>query len=511
MRIDELLKQSVLQHGDNVAVCDEYQAVNYQQLDAIIDNLVRLLLEKGVSKGDRIGIWLYKSVHFVAFMQAVLRVGACYVPLDPRDESERINTIIADCAISLLVCHCKLAGELQIVASTPRIFVPEPMDVQGLVEFTQSLSELPDATPPISGDIQSNDQQSADKQGNDNAFILYTSGSTGTPKGVCISHRNALAFITWAASATGVTASDRLASHAPFHFDLSVFDLYVSFLTGAQVHLIPESMAFIPEKLVDFVAQQQITVLYCVPSILIMMMSSGELLERQLPALKTLVYAGEPFPLKQLRTLFDAWHQQVAFFNFYGPTETNVCTSYKIEQITDDMSAIPIGSAASGNRVWAADENGNEVQPGEEGELLVAGPTVMLGYWGREPHGDAPYATGDIVKRIDEDHYLYVGRKDHMVKIRGVRIELGEIESALLQTEAIKQAVACVVGKGLEAKLVAFVVADTKVTLLQVKRLMAQKLPRHMMLNKLVQCSEFPVTKNGKVDRKQLLTRLNPS
>jgi acyl-coenzyme A synthetase/AMP-(fatty) acid ligase len=164
-------------------------------------------------------------------------------------------------------------------------------------------------------------------------------------------------------------------------------------------------------------------------------------------------------PIKHLRRLYEHYSPRVRFFNLYGPTETNVCTAYEVTHIPDNWNKpVPIGKACSGDRVWAQKEDGSLVQPGEEGELMVAGPTVMLGYWGKPAYGDKPYATGDLVQLLDDGNYVYVGRRDQQVKVRGYRIELGDIEAVLEEHPEIHEVAVTVVGTGLQARLVAFIV-----------------------------------------------------
>jgi amino acid adenylation domain-containing protein len=334
------------------------------------------------------------------------------------------------------------------------------------------------------------------------AYILYTSGSTGVPKGVCVSHRNALAFIEWAAREVDARPDDRFSNHAPFHFDLSVFDMYAAWRVGACVSIVPEQHAYVPRALVDFVVRERITVFYAVPSALILMVDRGDLLEQEDLRLRTVVFAGEPYPVKQLRRLRHGL-PNVRMFNWYGPTETNVCTGYEVTAIEPDRTApVPIGRAASGDRVWAVRDDGAVAGVGEEGELLVSGPTVATGYWGREPYGDGPYRTGDVVRQEAPGEYVYVGRRDHMVKIRGHRVELGEVEAALLSHPGVREAAVVATGSGLEARLVAFVAPDAEPpSLLDLKRHCAQRLPRHMIVDSVVFLEDLPRTRNGKVDR----------
>lgn len=496
--LKDLLIHSAIRTPDALAIKGSDGSLTYRELDMLANRVARALLDLGVRKGDRVGIWLDKSVSAVTAMQGVLRIGAAYVPLDPLAPPSRTGTILRDCDMRALVSTRKRAET--ILTADIKHLACLYVDGDGSelnLDSLSSYSDEPIEMPPAGFD--------------ELAYILYTSGSTGKPKGVCISHRNALAFINWAAEEIQATPADRLSNHAPFHFDLSVLDLYVAFETGASVFLIPDGMSYVPKRLVDFIIQENITIWYSVPSALIIMMEQGGLLDVDSIPLRSIIFAGEPFPIKHLRRLFERW-PSARYWNFYGPTETNVCTFYEVTEIEEDRtSPVPIGRASSGDRVWAVKDDGSVAEPGEEGELMVSGPTVLLGYWGRPPHGNRPYPTGDIVRLQEDGNYMYIGRRDHMVKVRGHRIELGDIEAALEEYPHIHEAAVVVSGSGVEARLIAFIVnkAEKTPTLLNIKQHCAERLPRYMIVDDIQFVPALPRTRNGKVNRLQLTQEAN--
>lgn len=486
MSLRNLVIQSAQRVPDALAVRGHDTSFTYRELDLLANRLAHALAALGVGPGDRVGIWLGKSAYAVAAMQGILRLNAIYVPLDPLSPAARIRTIIGDCSMRALVtvqqrAKAVLTNDLQDVACLC-------IDRDNLAEFPTTPGNWPE---PEESDM---------------AYILYTSGSTGKPKGVSISNRNALAFIEWASAMLGATERDRLANHAPFHFDISVLDLYVAFHVGASTHLIPDGLSYVPQQLVQFLVQERITIWYSVPSVLTLMMEQGGLLDLAALPLRAILFAGEPFPIKHLRRLYRHW-PAVRLLNLYGPTETNVCTYYEVTQIADDwQKPVPIGKACSGDTVWAQKEDGTLAQSGEEGVLMVTGPTVMVGYWGQPVHGDRPYSTGDLVRVLSDGNYAYVGRLDHMVKVRGHRIEPGDIEAALEEHPALHEAAVIVRGANLEARLIAFIVptgAEVP-SLLEMKRHCAERLPRYMIIDDVHAVPALPRTRNGKIDRQAL-------
>jgi amino acid adenylation domain-containing protein len=491
-RLEQLVIDSARRDPDRVAVRDRDGEWTYRELDRWSDRLAAHFQRLGVGPGDRVAVWAPKSRLAVAVLQAALRLNAAYVPIDPATPGPRARTMLDDCDVRLIVAPRARQASLD----SDRAWFA--LDDEGALE---ALADAPDQQP---------DQRPYQRivgTADDLAYVLYTSGSTGTPKGVCISHRNALAFVEWAVQAVGAGRGEVFSNHASFNFDLSVFDLYGAFLGGGTVCLIPETIAYAASSLASFIETQRISIWYSVPSVLVLMMQHGGLFAGGGHVPSVVVFAGEPFAARHLRELRAHW-PHARLFNFYGPTETNVCTSYEVVDLpAEQIKPVPIGSAASGDRVWAETEDGRVAEVGERGELIVDGPTVMLGYWGAPPHR-GPYRTGDICVRLPDDGYDFVGRRDHMIKHRGHRIEPGEIEATLSQHPRIKEIAVVAAGEGVDQRLVAYLVAqaDGAPSLLDLKAFGARRLPPYMLVDDVRTLSELPRTPNGKVDRRALVS-----
>jgi amino acid adenylation domain-containing protein len=356
----------------------------------------------------------------------------------------------------------------------------------------------------------------------DLAYILYTSGSTGEPKGVMLSHRNGLAFSTWAVERFAIAPSDRLSNHAPLHFDLSILDVFAAAQAGATLVLVPTQTALFPATLAQLIVDERLSVWYSVPSALILLLTHVDLGQLGLDHLRLVLFAGEVFPVKYLRQLRTAL-PQARLVNLYGPTETNVCTYYEVTDIPDDRAEpFPIGRACENTEVFALNETGALCREGEVGELYARGATIMQGYWGRaedtarvlirnplQPHlDDRAYRTGDLVQLEASGDYRFLGRRDNQVKSRGFRIELGEIETALYNHPGVREAAAVaipdeLIGNRIQAFVALHEGADASPS--ELERFCIGALPRYMVPEQITLRPSLPKTSTGKVDRRALI------
>jgi amino acid adenylation domain-containing protein len=517
--LHRLLADAAAASPDREAVRCLGRSLTYGELDASANAVARALIAGGVQPADRVAILLPKRVETIACVYGILKAGAAYVPLDPKGPARRAALVAADCTVKAVVTTSARAAELLAALAeqghrpgmvllvdkgTPRNATLPGFETVGYDDVVRS-----GGTDPEVAMIES-----------DLAYILYTSGSTGTPKGVMLSHRNALTFVEWSAGRIGIRPDDRVSNHAPLHFDLSVFDLYLAALGRATLILVPEEEAYMAQSLSRLIEEERITVWYSVPSALMMLTRIGPD-PTSLRSLRAVVFAGEVYPTAHLREL-RALVPDVRLWNLYGPTETNVCTYYEVRDLPPDDRTIPIGRACENTEVFAINESGAVSGVGEEGELWVRGPTVMKGYWNRpertaevlgaDPRpgglGDPAYRTGDIVRLREDGDYDFLGRRDHQIKSRGYRIELGEIEAALNAHPAVLVGVAVAVPhEEWGSAVIAFVTARDGHVLDEkdLRRHVAGRLPRYMIPARMQVLEELPRTSNGKVDRQRLM------
>jgi amino acid adenylation domain-containing protein len=520
--LHRLLTEAAARQPHRPAVASDGGLLTYRELDRLSNQVARALLRLGVAPGDRVGVLAPKSAAAVIGIYGALKAGACYVPLDPKAPAGRLSHIVRDSGAAVIVAdEARMPQAAALVGAVPPprgvvvAGVPgRPGREEAAVAPAQGASIVPrtavageSAEPLADGAIET-----------DLAYILYTSGSTGTPKGVMISHRNSLTFVDWAAAAAGLSEQDRVCSPAPLHFDLSVFDIFATCQAAACLSVLPGGAATFPVSIARWLEAERISVWYSVPSVLTLLACYGSLRQFDLSGLRTVIFAGEVFPPKHLaRLMAELPHPR--YLNWYGPTETNVCTAFEVPAGDAGARPAPIGKACANTEVFAVTSDGHRVsRPGEVGELYVRGPSLMRGYWGqpaktsevlvrnpfRAEHDELVYRTGDLVSLEPAGDYAYLGRRDSMVKIRGYRVELGEVEATLYRHPAIREAaVLPVPDELLGSRLRAVVTADGAGSLTREDVLdhCRQWLPDYMVPDMVEFRETLPRTSTGKVDR----------
>jgi len=488
-------------------------SIRYRELDALSDRMRDRLHAMGVRNGDRVGIYLRKSIDSVAAIYGILKAGAAYVPVDTLAPPARNAYIFHNCAVAALVVEARFVerfrDEHQRLGALPPAIIVEQVGMDA--GLRSALDELDTAQPALSS-------PGAIVAPNDLAYILYTSGTTGKPKGVMLSHENATSFVDWCSEAFAPRAEDRFSSHAPFHFDLSILDIHVCLKHGATLVLIGEDIGKDPERLAEMIADERISIWYSAPSILSLLAQHGKLADRDFARLRLVLFAGEVFPVKHLRTLTTQWPGR-RYFNLYGPTETNVCTYYEVELPIAESRTVPfpIGRSCSHLSCKVVNTDGTQTKLGDEGELVVAGRGVMQGYWSLpeqteraflpDSSGVRWYRTGDVVIEAPNGSYTYLGRRDRMVKRRGYRVELGEIEAGLYKHRAVKEAaVVALADEEAGVRIRAFLSCheEKRPSLIQMKRFCAENLPLYMIPDDFFWLAELPRTSTDKVDYQRL-------
>jgi len=518
--LQHLLTEAAARDPQRSAVASDGFLLTYQELDRLSNKVARALLRLGVAPGDRVGILAPKSAASVIGIYGALKAGACYVPLDPKAPAGRLSHIVRDSGTAVIVAdEARTPQAAALAGSVPRprgvVVASFPGREEAAVDPAQGAAIVPWAAVAEESGEPLAEEWAIET---DLAYILYTSGSTGVPKGVMISHRSSLAFVEWAAAAAGLSEQDRVCSPAPLHFDLSVFDIFATCQAAACLAVLPDGTATFPVSIAQWLERERISVWYSVPSVLTLLACYGSLRKFDLSHLRTVVFAGEVFPPKHLARLM-AQLPHARYLNWYGPTETNVCTAFEVSPGGTDARPVPIGKACTNTEVFAVTSEGCRVsRPGEVGELYVRGPSLMRGYW-RQPaetsealvrnpfraeYDELVYRTGDLVTLEPDGNYAYLGRRDSMVKIRGYRVELGEVEATLYRHPAIREAaVLPVPDELLGSRLLAVVTAHGAGNLTRENVLdhCRQWLPRYMVPDMVEFREALPRTSTGKVDR----------
>ncbi|MEM9536203.1 MAG: amino acid adenylation domain-containing protein, partial [Cyanobacteria bacterium P01_E01_bin.45] len=480
---------------EEIAVTDAGKSLSYGELDILAHRVACHLHHLGVKTDTLVALCLDRSVEMLVGMLGILKAGGAYVPLDPSYPAERLDFMLQDSAAPVVITQAHLVNQLPLT----------DVQVVCLDDGSEALTSGHDAPLPM----VTHPQQLA--------YQIYTSGSTGTPKGVQISHAAVVNFLAAIQRRLCVKASDRLLSVTTLSFDIAALELFLPLTIGACVQIASREVATDAVQLAKLIKFSSSTVMQATPPTWQMLLDGGWRGDGNLKVL----CGGEALPLPLARSLSQSCRQ---LWNLYGPTEATIWTACKL--IEPDTGSISLGQPLANTQLYVLDRSGQPTPIGVPGELHVGGVGLARGYFKRpnltaerfcpDPFSNRPgarlYKTGDLVRFRRDGSLEFLGRLDNQVKLRGFRIELGEIESCLLEADDIREAVALVRDdREGDRRLVAYIILEPATSetsgdpdrrIASWRQRLNAQLPAYMVPTAFVILDKFPLTPNGKVNRK---------
>ncbi|HYC91020.1 MAG TPA: amino acid adenylation domain-containing protein [Thermoanaerobaculia bacterium] len=485
-----LFEQAAVEHGRAIATSFGGRRWTYAELNARANRLARALAERGAAPGALVGFCLERTDEMVVTMLAILKTGSAYVPLDVDYPVARLQSMIEDAGVRLVVTQ---SSQEQKVAAAP-------VTILSLDRDAESIARYDAANLPL--------QSGADSL----AYVIYTSGSTGRPKGVAVPHR-AVVRLVLGTNYVALRADDRIAQAANASFDAATFEVWGALLNGARLVGVSKETVLSPRDLGRTIRDEGITTLFITTAIF-------NQTAQQLPAafapLRHLLFGGEACDPRSVRDVLGKGRPE-RLLHVYGPTEnTTFSTWHLVEAVAEDAVTVPIGRAIGGSSTYVLDARLQPVPAGVVGELYLGGIGLADGYLNRpeltaerfvrSPFDPAArlYKTGDLVRLRNDGAIEFVGRADDQVKIRGFRIELGEIESAVQQYGAVQEAVVIVrEDEPGDKRLVAYLTGGA-IDEAALRQHLSARLPQYMVPSAFVVLPSLPLNANGKIDKKAL-------
>jgi len=501
--LHQLIEARVQKHPSQIAlICDHDKywgktTLTYAELNERANQVAHLLRSQGVKPGQIVGIMVERSFAMIIGIFGILKAGAAYLPLLADDPPERLNYVLTNAAVDILLVHAATAAKAPAGLKTIHLEQPETY------------------TGPVSNPSPVN-------QPNDLAYVIYTSGSTGRPKGVMIEHRSVVNRLHWMQDAYPIDDRDVLLQKTSYCFDVSVWELFWWAIEGASLCLLMPRGEKVPMALVETIKKHKVTVLHFVPSMLNVFLDyldgKPEKVATALPSLRRIFASGEALSPAHVR-LFNKAVGNITgckLTNLYGPTEATVDVTFFDCPPHDNFDRVPIGRPIQNIRAYIV-KDGRQAHIGEEGELCLAGVGLARGYLNNPQltserflelsavPGERVYRTGDVARWLPDGNIEYLGREDHQVKIRGLRIELGEIENTIATFPGIVDCI--VITKKYSESItliVAYLVCKQDVNTDALKQHLQRYLHEYMIPNLFEKISHIPLTANGKADRKAL-------
>ncbi|WP_422393456.1 amino acid adenylation domain-containing protein [Mycetohabitans endofungorum] len=492
--VHQLFEAQVERTPEATALVFETQTLSYAQLNAQANRLAHQLIEWGVRPDARVAICVQRSPALVVGLLAILKAGGAYVPLDPAYPGERLTHILTDAAPNIVLADA--AGRAALGdAALAQCTVLDPAILPALPATNPSVAEL---------------------TARHLAYVIYTSGSTGMPKGVQNEHQALVNRLVWMQQAYGLTTADRVLQKTPVSFDVSVWELFWTLLNGATLVVAAPDVHKDPAALIELITRQRITTAHFVPSMLSLFLHNEG--AQHCTSVKRLICSGEALPGASVR-LCQTLLPGAQLYNLYGPTEAAIDVTAWTCPANYTEDTVPIGRPIANTRIYLLDSHGQPVPLGAVGELYIGGAGVARGYLNRpeltaerfvpDPFSIEPdarlYKTGDVARYLSDGNLEFLGRNDEQVKIRGFRIEPGEIAACLTAHPQVRDAVVLALGEGQDKRLVAYVQAEADEPLASTLRTqVAARLPEYMVPSAFVRLDAWPLTPNGKLDRRAL-------
>lgn len=485
--VNELFERMVADAPDNTALVCPNNTLTYQMLNERSNRLARYLREEcNVKNKDIVGVMCDRNEYLLITTLAVLKAGGAYMPIDTNYPENRINHMVSDSNVQLVLTD----QVFEVLGDIRQIVAPEIED---------TLVETDGSNLVTTSNID------------DIAFVVYTSGSTGRPNGVMVSHRGTSNISTYQKHNFGINAESRILQFAPSSFDSFLWEWIMALTAGGSLVIPAKAVIDDPEKFVEFVNEHEITCMTLPPAYLKILNLDD------IQNVEILITAGEEANKE------DAIHlsEKMQYWNGYGPSECTVCVStYQVSENDRSRRSIPIGKPMTNTKTFILSKNLQELPLGAVGEICVSSPGLAIGYINNQEltdqkfvtfNGQRVYRTGDLGRWLPDGNLEFLGRIDNQIKIRGNRVEVGEITHVLKQFEGISNAKVLVNGEKLAKKLVAFYTGtgDDLLDKAALQEYLFDKLPSYMVPSIYRQVDGFPVTPNGKIDKKALLAMLS--
>ncbi|MED3685585.1 amino acid adenylation domain-containing protein [Bacillus thuringiensis] len=496
--IQEQFYMQVDRQSNRIAIVTGTESLTYRQLNMSSNQVAQHLLEKGIKRGDKVAIFLDRSMNSIVSMLGILKAGAAYIPIDVKYPEDRINYIVRDSEACRIITSNKFKSHLNV--SDYQVSIIEDIYRTTINDDVKILNKP-----------------------NDLAYVIYTSGSTGKPKGTLLTHKGVLNLVEWRNEVFQISPNDKVTQFYSHSFDSSVSEIFSTLLNGAELYVLSDEQRYSTVAYAQAIQEIQATI-SDLPTVFFNELSTSltKLDSEKIRSLRFIIMGGEAASTNAIRSWQNTFKNQVQLVNEYGPTEATVSTMYyfipALEGDNNLLGSIPIGIPISNTKVHILNSYMQHCPVGSMGELYIESLGLAQGYWKQEEktkqafisnpfsedNSKRLYRTGDLARWLPNGNIEFMGRKDKQVKIRGHRIELGEIEDAMLQLEGISQAVVTQTEDGMLLQAYYKTVDGIGIEKNKLASHLSNVLPEYMVPKYYSHVLEIPITANGKIDFEKL-------